>query len=394
MASDPSPQSGGWRSREGLRQAFTPVREEFTGTALADRWWRLRSRAWLIVQAGLGAMIAWYVAHRLIGHELPFFAPVTAMVCLGMTYGDRLRRIIELTIGVALGIFVADVFVYFFGSGTWQILAVCVVAMSLAVLASSGQLFMMQAGIQGVIVTTLVAGEGQAFSRWIDAVVGGGVALLIAMLAPQPSTTMRPRERAIAIVGDLAHVLTDTAQALRNKDVGRASRALTHARSLSSDLESLRNAAAEAAAAVRVAPLLSRRYRGEVEQIRDLLHPLDLAIRNVRVLVRRAEFAVEAGEFVPDSYTDLVTGLAQATANLQEHLEDQSPLSQTREDLIVLARRSTWSHPRAALSAEVMRAQVRSAVVDLLVVSGMPWDQARHRVPPTRDEIDPGMPPT
>lgn len=369
--------------------ALAPLREELTGGALLARWTRLRSRLWLIVQAAVGAMLAWYVAHQLLGHPLPFFAPITAMICLGMTYGDRVRRIVELTVGVALGILVGDQFVHTFGSGTWQILAVCLVAMSLAVLASSGQLLMMQAGIQGVIVTTLIAGEGEAFSRWMDAVVGGAVALLIAVLAPQRSTTMRPRERAIGIVGNLALVLTDTAQGLRNADQDRTRAALARARELSRELDALRDAAAEASAAVRVAPLLSRRHRREVEEIRSLLSPLDLAIRNVRVLVRRADVAVEAGEFVPSGYTDLVVGLAQAAATVQEHLEQQLPLSQGQEDLIVLARRSTWGHPKAGLSAEVLRAQVRSTVVDLLIVSGMSWDEARHRVPPTRDEMDP-----
>ena len=64
-----------------------------------------------------------------------------------------------ITVGVAIGILTGDLFVHFFGSGVWQIVAVCVVAMSLAVLLGGGQLLMMQAGIQGAILTTLVAGE-------------------------------------------------------------------------------------------------------------------------------------------------------------------------------------------------------------------------------------------
>lgn len=366
-----------------------PLREEMTPGALRTRLTRLRVRAWLIAQIAVGATLAWFIARDLVGHPLPFFAPVTAMVCLGLTYGDRLRRIVELTIGVAIGILVGDVFVHFFGSGVWQIFAVAVVAMSLAVLAGAGQLLMMQAGIQGVLITTLVAGEGEALSRWVDAVVGGSVALVIAMLAPMRSTTGRPRERIVALVGHLAEVLTDTTQALRNRDVGRATQALETARGLSDELEDLRDTTAEAAAAARLAPLLSGVHRQEVQEIQALLMPLDLAIRNVRVLARRAEAAVGTDEFVPATYTDMVAGLAEATAIIQEQLEERSPLSTAQEDLIHLARQSTWSHPRAALSAEVMRAQVRSTVVDLLVLSGMPLAEARRRVPPTRDEMDP-----
>lgn len=375
------------------RSVLAPLRRHLGRRALLARLLRLRSRAWLIVQAGTGAALAWWVAADLLDHRLPFFAPVTAIVCLGMTYASRLRRIVELTVGVAVGILTGDLFVHYFGSGVWQVLAVCVVAMSLAVLLGGGQLLMMQAGIQGAILTTLVAGEGQALSRWLDAVVGGAVALVIALVAPVRSTTERPRQRATTIVGHLAEVLTETAQALRSRDAPRARAALARARQLSTELDELREATGEAYAAAQLAPLLSGVHKEDVAQIRALQGPLDLAIRNVRVLARRAELAVEEGEFVPDTYTDMVADLAQAAATIGEQLEQHNPLSGAREDLVVLARRSTWAHPRAGLSAEVMRAQVRSAVVDLLVLSGVPLADARRRVPATREEYDPVSPP-
>ncbi|GGK74386.1 FUSC family protein [Ornithinimicrobium pekingense] len=368
------------------------VRGQVGREATVARLVRLRARAWLIVQAGVGAGLAWWVAKDLLGHPLPFFAPVTALVCLGLTYASRLRRIVELTIGVAIGILTGDLFVHAFGSGVWQIVAVCVVAMSVAVLLGGGQLLMMQAGIQGAILTTLVAGEGEALSRWLDAVVGGGVALVIAMVAPVRSTTERPRQRAITIVGHLAEVLTETEQALRNRDQDRATAALARARELSVELEVLRESTSEAFAAAQLAPLLSGVHKEDVAEIRALQGPLDLAVRNVRVLARRAELAVEEHEFVPGTYTDMVGDLAQATATIQEQLEQHGPLSAAREDLVVLARRSTWAHPRAGLSAEVMRAQVRSTVVDLLVLSGVPLAEARRRVPATREEYDPASP--
>lgn len=383
------------RPRPGQRltgHMLEPVLDQLTPGSARHRLLRLRSRAWLILQAGLGAALAWWFAQAVLGHSLPFFAPVTAMICLGLTYDDRIRRILELTLGVAIGILVGDLFVHLFGSGVWQILAVSVVAMSLAVLLGAGTLLMMQAGIQGVIITTLVAGQGEAFSRWLDAVVGGGVALLIAMLAPTVSTTERPRARAIEVVGHLAAVLTDTAQALRNRDLSRAQSALKRARGLSKELDALRDATSEARAAARLAPLLTRSHREDVREVHQLLGPLDLVIRSVRVLVRRAEIAVDEQEFVPDTYIDLVTGLAAAIATVQEHLDARTPLEGAQEDLILLARDSTWSHSRAGLSAEVMRAQVRSTVVDMLVLSGMSPQQARRRVPTRRDELDPTGP--
>ena len=51
---------------------------------------------------------AWFLAHDVVGHPQPFFAPIVAVVCLGTSYGQRLRRVAEVTIGVAIGVFLAD----------------------------------------------------------------------------------------------------------------------------------------------------------------------------------------------------------------------------------------------------------------------------------------------
>ncbi|MBW8173146.1 FUSC family protein [Ornithinimicrobium sp. Arc0846-15] len=348
---------------------------------------RLRSRLFLIVQAALGAGLAWWLATALLGHPLPFFAPVTAMVCLGLTYGNRVKRVVELTIGVAIGVAVGDLFVHVFGSGIWQIAAVAMVAMSLAVLAGAGQLLMLQAGIQGVIVATLVTGDGQALGRWLDAVVGGAVALVIAMLAPTSRLVRRPRNQAIQVLAHVARVLGLTAQALRERDETLTSNALQQARALQGELDDLRDSATEGLAATSMSPL-RRRYRVGVKAIDALVEPLDLAIRDVRVLVRRADVAIVGKEFVPETYIILVEDLAMATSHISDQLAIERVPTEAREDLVNLARSSTWSRNGAGLSAEVMRAQVRSTVVDLLVLTGMSRAEARKRVPPTRDDLD------
>lgn len=152
-----------WGRRAGTR--LEPLLADHRST-------RLINRLPLILQAAGGAALAWFIAAQLLGHAMPFFAPVTAMICLGLTYGNRVRRVAELTVGVAIGVVVCDIFVHFAGVGIWQIAAVCIVAMSLVVLAGAGKLLVLQAGTQGVIVATLVSSDGQAFSRWIDAVAG------------------------------------------------------------------------------------------------------------------------------------------------------------------------------------------------------------------------------
>jgi len=46
-----------------------------------------------------------------VGPPAPFFAPVAAIITLGFSFGQRLRRAVEVAIGVAVGVLVGDAFV-------------------------------------------------------------------------------------------------------------------------------------------------------------------------------------------------------------------------------------------------------------------------------------------
>ena len=90
-------------------------------TSLDTRLERWRAKRWQIAQCAVAAGVAWFVAKDLLGHTTPFFAPVAAVVSLGTSYGQRLRRVAEVTVGVAIGVFGADLLVHFIGQGGWQI---------------------------------------------------------------------------------------------------------------------------------------------------------------------------------------------------------------------------------------------------------------------------------
>jgi uncharacterized membrane protein YgaE (UPF0421/DUF939 family) len=64
-------------------------------------------------------------------------------------------------IGVAVGVAVGDLWLALFGTGVWQIMVVCAIAMSLATLLGVGQLMMTQAGVQSILVTVLSPNPGQ-----------------------------------------------------------------------------------------------------------------------------------------------------------------------------------------------------------------------------------------
>ena len=88
---------------------------------VADRFRRARAGLLFAAQAGLAAGLSWLVADNLLHHPRPFFAPIAAVIALNVSIGQRLRRVVELVVGVALGILVGDTVIYFIGTGAWQI---------------------------------------------------------------------------------------------------------------------------------------------------------------------------------------------------------------------------------------------------------------------------------
>lgn len=340
---------------------------------------RLRDRAVFLAQTGVAVFLAWTLAHDGLGHPQPFFAPVTAIVCLGLTYGQRLRRIVEVTAGVAIGVPVGDVIVVLLGSGGWQMAVVVVTAMGLAALVSSGQLLVIQAGVQAVFIVAFVASPGEGLSRWLDALAGGLVALVIGALAPT-SPVARPRAVAAGTVRDIARTLEEVAAALRGRDVAAAAAALERARDLEDRLADLRAAAAEGVAVVRQSPLL-RGHRTRAVAASALVVPLDRCVRNLRVLARRALVAARRAEPVPPRYVDLVDELARAAQDLARVLDEHALPSAGRRVLGRVGALSARAEPGAGLSSEMIRGQVRSMVVDLLVVAGLDDDEALQMVP-------------
>jgi uncharacterized membrane protein YgaE (UPF0421/DUF939 family) len=343
------------------------------------RFGRLRNRWVFLVQIGVAVLVAWVVANRLFGHATPFFAPVTAIICLGMTYGQRLRRIVEVTVGVAIGVLVGDLIVTVLGTGPWQMALVVVLAMAIAIVVSSGQLLVIQAGVQSVFIVALVADQSVALSRWLDALVGGLVALVIGAVAPT-SPVRRPRAEAARTVRAVSSTLRDVVAALRRRDRVLASEALDGARSIEGRLADLRTAATEGVAVVRQSPLL-RRQAPLAQAASALVVPLDRCVRNLRVLARRASVAVARDEAVPERYVDLVEALADAADDLARVLDEHTLPSAARGVLERVAGLSARVDPAAGLSSEMIRGQVRSIVVDLLVVAGLDDDEALQLVP-------------
>ena len=99
--------------------------------------------------------LAYFLATVVLGNEQPFFAPVAAVVTLGLAFGERGRRAFEVALGVVVGLGVADVLVRVIGVGAAQIAAVVALAMAAAVLVGERRLLVNQAAISAILVVAL-----------------------------------------------------------------------------------------------------------------------------------------------------------------------------------------------------------------------------------------------
>ena len=115
-----------------------------------------------------------------VDHRAPFFAPVAAVECLGTTLGQRLRRTIELIVGVGLGVGVGDLLISAIGTGPWLVAVVVALAMSVAVLLDGGAVITGQAAVSAILVATLcLPGATSGVNRLVDGLIGGATGLLV-----------------------------------------------------------------------------------------------------------------------------------------------------------------------------------------------------------------------
>jgi uncharacterized membrane protein YgaE (UPF0421/DUF939 family) len=369
--SDAGTPDGLWdRLRDGGRVSFD------------QRVARLRSKVWHIGQCAIAAGLAWLLAHDVLGHPRPFFAPIVAVICLGTSYGQRLRRVADVTVGVAVGVFLADVLLLVIGTGAWQISVVVALAMSIALLLNAGVLFVTQAAVQGIVVVTLVATPGGAFTRWLDAVAGGVVALVAATVVPQ-APLRRPREQAALVVRRIADLLRAAAQSAEDGDVERGLQVLADARTTDQLIRELQAAADEGLSVLASSPF-RRRHTGNVRRMVELVEPLDRAMRNTRVLVRRVAVSSYHHQPVPRSYALLCEDLASAVDEMADALGADQMASGVRDSLLVIGAGTAQVERTADLSAEVVLAQIRSIIVDLLQITGMDVIEATDALPPPR----------
>jgi uncharacterized membrane protein YgaE (UPF0421/DUF939 family) len=367
------------RPRERADELLEDVTERGR-LSMRQRVQRLRRASRSIVQIAVASTAAWIFAVEVFGHARPIFAPISAVIVLGLSAGQRLERAIELALGVAVGLGIADLIVRLTGVGAWQIALIVLLSTSVAVLLGSGQLFASQAAISGILVATLPAGTTPSFGRFFDSLAGGIIAIAVSALVLPPKPLVLLRRSVGPLLDELAATLEDVAAALESRDRAAASAALVRARGMEELEARFERAVVEGRETARLAPP-RRRQRDQVAVYAIAAAQVDLAIRNVRVLARGAIRALSLDENVPPAISDALRDLEDATRALEAALEDEERVADVRAAALRAAARATHVlEGTGNLSVSVLVGQVRSTAVDLLRGTGMSYDEAARAV--------------
>jgi uncharacterized membrane protein YccC len=348
---------------------------------------RLRLSWRSVLQVGVAAAAAWVVATDVFGHRDPFFAPVAAIITLGLTITQRGRRAVEVAIGVAVGIAVGDLLVIGIGVGAAQLALVVMLATALAIFLGSGHMLATQAAVSAALVATIQPPtEGVTFARFLDALAGGTIALIVNALLLPADPVLMVRRAARPLLEELAATLDDVAQAIVDRDRGQAERALVRARGIDELSGRFIDAVIASREMTRFAPP-RRRLRGRVEGYADVATQADLAVRNVRVLARGTIRAVRLDENVPPPVAEAVRDLGAAVRALADALDGSGTMERVREHALRAAATATLVlESTGNLSVSVIVGQVRSTATDLLVGTGMDSNEAVDAIAQAVDE--------
>lgn len=356
---------------------------------------RWRASALPIFQCAIAAAVAWWVATEVIGHQTPFFAPMAAVISLGLSLGARFRRSIELVAGVSIGIGVGDLLINRIGAGSWQIALVVFLAMSAAVLLDSGVIIALQAGTSSILVATLLPPGGSGgYDRMVDALVGGIVGVAVVAVLPSHPVS-QVRSDAADILATATEVLRGVVTGLERNDEPALVVALRLSRTTQPGINKLRDHVRGGREISRISPFYWS-SRSRIASIAAIVDPLDNAMRNIRVLARRSLTVVRDDEVLDPRLVAEIDRTADSVQVLRQMLQTEHGQKPDQADAArVLRSAASGMKPElldgAGLSATVVFAQLRSLLVDLLQVAGLQRISAIATLPPTTEH--PAYPP-
>ncbi len=182
---------------------------------------RLREVWFTLVQTSVAAGLAWFIARDVLHHPQPFFAPIAAAVSLSISNVLRAQRAVQMMIGVTLGIGVGTVVQMVLGPGAVSIAVAALFALCAAVFIGQGyigqgMMFANQTAVSAILVLALYR-TGVGLERIFDALIGGALAVIVAVLLFPADPLQVLRGARVGVLGVLQSVLSRTADVVAGR---------------------------------------------------------------------------------------------------------------------------------------------------------------------------------
>ncbi|CAM4424546.1 putative membrane protein [Mycobacterium basiliense] len=299
---------------------------------------RLRAVVWPITQTSVAAGLAWYLAHDVLDHPQPFFAPISAVVCMSATNVLRARRAAQMIVGVALGIVVGAAVHVVLGTGPLAMAVAVFVALCVAVLGAlgfigQGLMFVNQTAVSSVLVLVFASTGGVVGERLFDALIGGGLAFVFAILLFPADPARILADARVSVLAALHDTLVEVTNIVDDPARVAPDWPLAAFDRLHAELGGLLEARATAVVVVRIAPRrwasrnsildveqqsarLGMLVSGVLELARDVTRTFDRAVqRPVRIALDELAKAMSV------AHRDPATATACAAAARAQALE-------------------------------------------------------------------------
>ncbi|WP_158542997.1 FUSC family protein [Phytoactinopolyspora halophila] len=341
---------------------------------LASPAGRLREAGTTLVQAAAAAGASWFLAHEVLGHRPGIFAPIGAMLVLSLAPGRRVRRAVEIVAGAAVGVVIGDLLIAVIGTGPVQVFAVATLAMGAATALGAPPMLVTQAGVASVLIATIEPPDGLysslANQRLIDVLIGGGVGLVASFTLPRHPLAST-RAAATPLFAELRGTLEQIAVALETGAVTEADAVLERSRTLDGYVHAWQEAIDQAEETAFLSPP-HRRKRSHVGRQAAALGPVELAVRDVRVLARGVVRVCSMEKRISPELALAVRDLAAAVLGLETELDGGEGGARARADAVRAAgRASLLVSDQASMPTSAVVAQVRSTATDLLRALGL-----------------------
>jgi len=286
-----------------------------------------------LIQAGSAAILATAIGLAL-GHRFPLFAPLTAITMIQVLCAPHWR-------------------------GFWLFLF--------------GE-------VNGALFSTMFIPNFSTRHAALNALIGALVAIGVAHATTPRDPVKLVNDAIEPVLTRLAHNVRAIASAMRAGDAGAAAAAVDSLNASEAELDRLK----EVLHQVRRSAVLTRVSAKSIKVYRTTAKEIGYAVRDIRTLARHAWWGMlRTGEPIPTGLPQMLEALADGLAVLRDEIHKDGQPHEARPLLISAGR---WidvmrSQP-LSISAAAVAASADAAVLDLLIATGVPVedaDQMLHR---------------